>query len=64
MAENMEALRQAGREQLRGRGRELTREARQLHFDKNGFLVFCGECWDEEDGGSPVYQEKEGESHD
>jgi len=65
MAESLEALRQAGREQLRGRGTDLAREARRLRFDKSGFLDFCGRCWEEEAGGAAsAHTEKEGEAHD
>jgi len=65
MAESLEALRRAGREQLRGRGLELCREARRLRFDKSGFLELCGRCWDEEDrGAASAHTEKAGEAHD
>lgn len=66
MADNTEALRQLGREQLRGRGMELSREARRLRFDRGGFLDFCGVCWDsgESEESGQRAAEKEGKRHD
>ena len=65
MAESLEALYRSGQAQLKARGRELSRAARRLHFDKAGFLDFCGQCWDEAESGSLDKESgKEGASHD